>query len=81
MGEWQLIDTAPEDEPVLIHGYDEYNNRIVTAVAKLKRGVNFYGNKYARWQIFGCEPWEEEEIGFKPTNWMPIPAPPSEAKP
>lgn len=56
---WQPIETAPLNIPVLIYGLDYLDNQIITG-GKLDE----YG-----WDILGCGGYEcETEI--TPTHWM-----------
>lgn len=66
MGEWQLIESAPEMYAILIfhefyshgrmrHGYRDLNGAWI--------GVNADGT--------------ERELKFRPTHWMPLPGPPA----
>ena len=66
MNDWQTIDSAPDDTPVLVFGplgnFDLPACRIATCISGLwyVDGVDYEGGNYAP----------------TPTHWMPLPDPP-----
>lgn len=61
---WQPIETAPEEENVLIYGVDLYGKNIITGARKTKYGWDVLG-------VGGCEC----ETEIVPSHWM-LPTPP-----
>ena len=69
MTQWQDIETAPKDGTWVLLGGCEYG----------------YEQVVARWyqppphengSLMPSDWWDYEHRGFKPTHWMPLPAPP-----
>lgn len=59
--EWQVIETAPADVPVLVYG-----------AKRLKWAVAMYTHKDG-WEV---ESSSDTHSMYPPTHWMPLPSPP-----
>jgi len=57
---WQPIETAPKDTPVLVYGKDLYGHFIVTGAE-----LGEYG-----WRVLGVSGYEWE-TDVEPTHWAP----------
>ena len=65
MSEWQPIESAPLDEPVLV-----WDGQVTVA----KQTHYKHGNRWWVWDTYGfCE---DGEI-YEPSHWMPLPSPPT----
>lgn len=70
MMEWQLIDTAPKDRPILLAIWDS--------------GGPYYVREVGWWEEFSLDddvgfwsaPCAAPELGMFPTHWMELPDPP-----
>jgi hypothetical protein len=73
--DWQPIETAPKDAPVLLFGMTNPDERMV----RFKKPVVFSGyweSLDEAWCAHGSH-WDGPF--FQPTHWMPLPAPPTTA--
>ena len=67
MTDWQPIETAPKDTPILIYATETWRIRYFICVAKLGK----YG-----WEAVGASGYECENDFEHPTHWMSLPEPP-----
>ena len=69
MSEWQPIETAPEDETVLVWAEDGW-----IMCADLILMSEYGGYDYCD----GSRMWVDNDhsLLFRPTHWMPLPEPP-----
>lgn len=73
--DWQPIETAPKDE--IDCGYDGLIARRILAWDKQWDATGCAVTAYwdiDHWQVYGRD---DNTIHFKPTHWMPLPAPPN----
>jgi hypothetical protein len=76
MSEWQPIETAPFETPILIFAYEWKDGpTIICAAIKRKETKDWHS-----WVAIGATGYEWENDFEKPTHWMPLPSPP-EPKP
>ena len=68
MSEWQPIETAPIDRPILATSAIYGQWAIVEA------------NEFAEWECLSFE-LSPMGVGFYPTHWMPLPPPPASNEP
>ena len=91
---WQPIETAPEMRKIIVHYLNALGkHRCVMACYYLANSLemhdDFYYASVEDSDGYAPEGWYEEHdqdsplmpIAEEPTHWMPLPAPPSEAKP
>jgi len=62
MDDWQPIETAPTDQPILVYG-----------AKRLHWAVAAYTSRDG-WQVETCSDWHSI---YPPTHWMPLPEPPT----
>lgn len=66
--QWQPIETAPKDTPVLVWAKDE---QMITAK---------YDTRY-KWQLLDSGSYaEDHDMSYNPTHWMSLPSAPEEVK-
>lgn len=66
--DWQAIETAPKDKPILVCRHEDgYRADFVMSPVT---GIN----AHQRWEFY----FDSEAVpaGFEPTHWMPLPAAP-----
>lgn len=70
--EWQPIETAPKDVPVMIFSTDARWPGVIIAICS--SFVDERGNLVAvDWGDF----WQDGDLDVEPTHWMPLPEPPN----
>lgn len=72
MSEWQSIDTAPSNTPILISAF-RYFDRL--AHDKIICVASF-DSRWRNWDCVGASGYECENDFYEPTHWMPLPEPP-----
>ena len=71
--QWQPIETAPKDTPVLIWAEGE---QMITAQYCTYRANNNTIYR-AEWQLLDSGRYaEDHDMSYDPTHWMPLPEPP-----
>lgn len=66
MGEWQPIETAPKDVPLLVFSCEARHPGVMVAE------LNTWEDS-ADW----TDTWAEQGLDVEPTHWMPLPSPPA----
>ena len=80
MTEWQPIETAPKDKPIL--GYGIWQGEIFGVVSEPAIDIIQGGPGQRTYHCVGEEGWWECLTGdayacwLKPTHWQPLPEPP-----
>jgi hypothetical protein len=69
MADWQLIETAPKDVPILVWAPSAPGETPVWVVVKDDDDFNIEHDGDGLWM---------DARNAHPTHWMPLPAPPSE---
>lgn len=69
--EWQTIETAPLDTPILIW------DGSMQCVAKKSIYTYQSGSPFTTWDCVGASGWDCEDTFETPTHWMPLPPPPA----
>lgn len=72
MGDWQPIETAAKDEPVLIFSSDARWPGVMVGILSTFFDANG-ADVCTEWGDF----WTERELDVEPTHWQPLPPPPS----
>ena len=69
---WQLIASAPKDEPVFVYRPGDDRGYMAKYVTGTKGG----GNVKVGWRFY-YEPYYTSYSAKMPTHWMPLPSPPN----